>query len=125
MNFYREICRKTQNIHFVFSKTFLKLVYMIRKCVKFCTDRQARVCNVTGCIVIPYWISESTETHSENVQFHPFFTQEYLFSRVSVLFYTYITCLFLFLSLFCARWIRVHSVMSFEQVLNICNYVVC
>ena len=56
----------------MFSIIFLNLVHLIRKCVKCCTDRQARDCNVTCCIVIPHWIIKSAETHSQNVPFDPF-----------------------------------------------------
>ena len=52
--------------HFVFNKVSLKLVHLIRKCIKFCSYRQDRDCNVTHCIVIPYWIIKFTETRWEN-----------------------------------------------------------
>jgi len=36
---------------------------VIRKCVQFCTDRQTVESNVTGCMVIAYWIIKCTDTN--------------------------------------------------------------
>ena len=46
---------------------------MIRKCVQFCADRQTVDSNVTGCMVIAYWIINCTDTNSQNVLFNYFF----------------------------------------------------
>ena len=35
---------------------------MIRKCVEVCIDRQNVESNVTGCMVIAYWIIKCTDT---------------------------------------------------------------
>ena len=108
----------------MFSNIFLKLVHVIKKCVKFCNDRQDRDCSVTCCIVLPYWIIKSTETHSEKVHFRPFLrknscshvSQCYVIRTLQVYFCFYLSV--------CAWWIRVHNVTSFKQLLDVCNYVV-
>jgi len=49
---------------------------VIRKCVQFCTDRQTIDNNVTGRMVIAYWIIKCTDTNSQNVLFNPLISQE-------------------------------------------------
>jgi len=36
---------------------------VIRKIVQLCTDRQTVESNVTGCVVIAYWIIKCTDTN--------------------------------------------------------------
>ena len=43
--------------------TFSEIGTVIRKCVQFCTDRQTVESNVTGCMVIAYWIIKCTDTN--------------------------------------------------------------
>ena len=45
------------------SVTFCGTGTVIRKCVQFCTDKQTIDSNVTGCMVIAYWIIKCTDTN--------------------------------------------------------------
>ena len=51
---------------------FLKLVHVIRNCVKFWIARQVIDCNLTRRVVVQCWIVKSTKTHCENVLFDLF-----------------------------------------------------
>jgi hypothetical protein len=72
-------------IHNLCSVTYTENGFSNKKnCVKFCTDRQARDCNVTRRTVMTYCIIKTIDTHSENLLFKPFFGRIISRPRLSV-----------------------------------------
>jgi hypothetical protein len=108
----------------MYSNNFLNLVYVLRKCVIFCTYRESSDCNVTCHMFILHWIIKARGTHWENILFklfwrkikHPKAPQCY------VMLLRVIFDIYYFVSVWCNR---VFNGMSFGQVHDVCNYVMC
>jgi len=66
--FIEKFAEQLKHIIYV-QNIILKLVHVIRKCIKFCTDRQSSDINVTCHIFILQWIIKARDTHWENILF--------------------------------------------------------
>ena len=78
--------------HILYSITFFRKSYRLWDNVeKYCRAGQATDDNMAHAV--SYWITKTTNTHSECVILIAFPLQQWLHERKSVLRYTYISCL--------------------------------
>jgi len=87
-------CRGKQNTHFMFSNFFFfrkscRIGDNVKK--KYCRARQETYDNM--CWRIVWWITESTNTHSQCVIVIAFSLQQWLHERALILRRTYSACL--------------------------------
>ena len=85
-------CRENQNIHFVFSNVFSKIVSFMGYVEKYRTARQTTDDNTLWRMGFACWIPKATNTHSQYVLLITFPLQQLLCERVSLLRYTYFAC---------------------------------
>ena len=102
----------------------LKLVHTIRKCIKFCTDRQTSDSNVTCHIFILQWIIKPWDTHSGTILFIVF-CRKIKHTKARLCYVMLLPIIFVikwFVSVWC---FLVLNGTSFKQVIDVWNYLTC
>jgi len=59
-------CRENQNTHFMFANFFPKIIPFMRKCGKILVERSRPEMTIRRMLIL-YWISKATKTHTEVV----------------------------------------------------------
>jgi hypothetical protein len=90
---------KNQNTHFTFNDFFFSGNRGVHNTEKYCRPREATHDNIIRRMHIAYWINKTIDTHSEYVILIHFLRQQWLRERASVLSYTNIAGLTIFLTL--------------------------